>query len=390
MKGLFIGDGVTPTGFARVNHGIISNLPKDWDIHHLAINYYGDPHDYSHKIYPAATGGDLWGFRRIKDFVEKEFDFIYILNDIWVISKYLEVIRELYETNNVKLPKIITYYPVDGSNFNKKWFKNFDIVSQAVVYTQFGYEVSKKTAPEIDFEIVPHGTDLDTFYPLGNKLEVRQKYFNNNPELHDAFIVLNVNRNQPRKRLDVALEGFAEFVQDKPSNVKYYHHAGIKDTGWDILEISETFGIQERVILTNTVKDTQRVSIEELNMIYNCADVGINTSTGEGWGLCSTEGAACGVPQIVPDHSACTELFSDVGILVPVNQYLYSPETLVKGGLVHPSDVAEALEILYQSEELRKTLGRESYKKFTSEEYTWEYIGKQWKEIFINNVNNIS
>lgn len=391
MKGLFICDGVTPTGFSRVAHGIIENLPKDWEIHHLAINYRGDPHEYSHHIYPAMLGGDLWGFNRIKDFKDYNLDFVFILNDIWVIAQYLKVFKDIKEKDeNWEIPPIIVYYPVDGDNFTTSWFDDFDIVSRAVVYTQFGHDVCKAAAPEIEFEIIPHGTDLDIFHPLGNKLEVRKQYFDKNPELWESFIVLNVNRNQPRKRLDVALEGFAEFVQDKPDNVKYYHHAGIKDSGWNILDISTMLGIQNRIILTNTVRDTQRVSVEELNMIYNIADIGINTSTGEGWGLCSTEGAACGVPQIVPDHSACTELFTDIGILVPVNQYLYSPDTLVRGGLVHPSDVAEALEILYQSAELRETLGRESYKKFTSKEYTWEHIAKQWQEIFEKYGNHIS
>ena len=390
MKGLFICDGVTPTGFSRVAHGIIENLPEDWDIHHLAINYRGDPHKYKHNIYPAMLGGDLWGFNRIKDFRTKEFDFVFILNDIWVISEYLKVFKDIkaaYE--DYQIPKIVVYFPVDGDNFNPRWFDNFDIVETAVVYTEFGYNVCKQAAPEIEFEIIPHGTDLETFFPVGNKLEVRKKYFDKNPELWESFIVLNVNRNQPRKRLDVALEGFAEFVQDKPENVKYYHHAGIKDTGWNILDLGTRFGIQNRIVLTNTVRETQRVTLEELNYIYNCADIGINTSTGEGWGLCSTEGAATGVPQIVPDHSACTELFKDVGILVPINQYLWSPETLVRGGLVHPSDVAEALEILYQNDELREMLGRESYKKFTSKEYTWQDIAKKWQMIFEND-NNIS
>lgn len=390
MKGLFICDGVTPTGFARVSHGIIENLPEDWDIHQIAINYHGDPHNYRHNIYPAILGGDLWGFNRIKEFKDKNVDFIFILNDVWIISEYLKVFKDIYKGEEDKIPPIIVYYPVDGTNFLPSYFENFDIVSQAVVYTEFGKQVSKQAAPEIDFEIIPHGTDLKTFYPLGDKLEVRKQYFDKNPELWDSFIVLNLNRNQPRKRLDVALEGFAEFVQDKPENVKYYHHAGIKDTGWNILDLAQMLGIQGRIILTNTVRENQRVSLEELNMIYNCADVGINTSTGEGWGLCSTEGAACGIPQIVPDHSACTELFTDVGILVPINQYLWSPETLVRGGLSHPADVAEALEILYNNKELREMLGRESYKKFTSKEYTWKSIAKQWQKIFERYGNNIS
>jgi hypothetical protein len=70
IKGIWIGDGVASTGFARVNHEIIERLdPDKFDIHHIAINYFGDPHPYSHKIYPASLGGDIYGIERLRIYI---------------------------------------------------------------------------------------------------------------------------------------------------------------------------------------------------------------------------------------------------------------------------------------------------------------------------------
>ena len=53
-----------------------------------------------------------------------------------------------------------------------------------------------------------------------------------------------------------------------------------------------------------------------LNTIYNCADVGVNTCKGEGWGLVNFEHAACRVAQVVPGHTSCKEIFEGYGRLI--------------------------------------------------------------------------
>jgi len=39
IKVLWISDAVAATGFARVAHSIINELPENYEIHHLGINY---------------------------------------------------------------------------------------------------------------------------------------------------------------------------------------------------------------------------------------------------------------------------------------------------------------------------------------------------------------
>ncbi len=389
IKVLWIGDAVTPTGFSRVNHSIISNLPQNfYAIDFLGINYFGDPHPYQGiKIYPASNKGHIYGFNRITEFANKNFDLIFILNDLWIINEYLKLIKQSFK----KIPKIVTYMPIDSILPDESWFSNFDIVDKACVYTNFGHNAVKEIRPDLDFTIIPHGVDTKVFYKINKpKEEIKASIFNNNHRFaYNSFIILNANRNQPRKRIDISFEGFAIFAKDKP-NVFYYHHAGIEDVGWNIIrlanKLSKKYGynVEERLILTNKEIGVQKVPDEKLNMIYNATDVGINCSIGEGWGLTNVEHAVTGAPQIVPDHSACKELFEDCGILIPTCMDFCLEKTITFGKLVHPEAVAEKLNFIYNNKELYNELSEKGIKKFIAPEYNWKNIGNRWHKIFMD------
>lgn len=381
-KILWIGDGVVRTGFGVVNHNIIANLNKDiYDIHHLAINYYGDPHEFSWKIYPAVVKGDIWGFNRIKDFSEMDWDGIFILNDLWVVKVYLDKIKESFK----KIPPIVVYSPVDSMELSKDWFTSYNMVSKLVLYTQFGYDEVRKVEKDLDLAIIQHGVDLKTFYKIdAPKSAVKKTIYPDRADFYDdSFIILSASRNQPRKRLDILLEGFKLFSDDKPDNVKLYVHAGTVDVGCNLLELAERLKIDNKIIFTNLDRGPQKIPDYQLNFIYNGTDVGINTSLGEGWSLTNHEHAITGAPQIVPDHSACRELYKDCGILIPVERNLRNLDNLTISGLVSPEGVAKSLQTLFENKELYNKLSMDSIKKFSADKYKWDNIVKtKWEPLF--------
>jgi len=386
LRILVVGDLVVPTGFSTVLHNItIPNL-DEFDITGLGVNYKGDPHNLGFPVYPASTAqGNVYGIDRLCNMLNStKFDMVFFINDAWVISYYLDAIKK-----NVKndLPKIVVYFPVDSRFHNKSWYKDFDIVTKIFTYTKFGKEVARECLPDRDIEIMPHGTNFSTYYKA---YETRAQakiallgeaaYKMGKPE--DLFFVLNANRNQPRKRLDTTMAGFALFAKNKPKTVKLYMHCGARDAAIDIPYISVRYGIDDRLLLTSLVQGIQRVSEEKLNMIYNACDVGINTGMGEGWGLISTEHGITGAPQIVPDHSACRELFEDCGEIIKTSMDFTFDHSQTVGRLVSPEAVADSLEHLYQDKELREELSKKTLAKFLQPEYQWQSIAKRWAEIF--------
>jgi glycosyltransferase involved in cell wall biosynthesis len=390
-KILIIGDAVVPTGFARVLHSLFTPLTKKYSIHHLGVNYRGDPHNFNYPIYPAILGGDIYGFGRLENLIEViKPDVIFILNDLWIHSDYVERLNKY-----LGKIKIILYTPIDGGPIEPSWLKSIKDVDRLLVYTNFGKSVinqglkvwgENETIKFPKVEILPHGIDTTKFYPFQDKdIAKRTLYPNREDFFNNSFIVLNANRNQPRKRLDITLKAFALFSKDKPSNVKLYLHTGVEDMGWNILSLAKRYGIDSRVIITSLAHNLQTVPDEKLNLIYNACDVGLNTSVGEGWGLCSWEHAATKAAQIVPKHSSNIELWEKRrGILIEPSFQLTTERVLTEGFIVAPESVAKGLQVLYENKDLRNELAENAYNYITKKRFSWKAISKKLDNIIMD------
>ena len=400
IKILWIGDGEAPTGFARVSHNVLKNLNQEkYDIHHLAINYHGDPHANWWKLYPASIGGDLWGFGRLTQILSAiKPNIIMILNDPWVIQKYLALIIQAKESfPGIELIPVVVYFPVDAKEHDPIWFRDYEeLVKATCLYTKWGKDVIMDTGAvnPLNIHIIPHGASKETFYQIPDEkgklgLHVaREQLFplDTKPEFLNSFIVLNANRNQPRKRIDLTMMAFKEFSKDKPANVKLYLHMGAKDMGWEIIRIANRYGYDERLAVSTGMANLPNIPDDRLNLVYNACDVGINTGMGEGWGLTSWEHAATGKPQIVPDHSVLPEVWGDLGIYIPTIQDHMYEGTHTVGRVPSLQGTIEKLEWAYQDwknggEKLAE-LGKKSKELILRPEYQWSNIAKKFEDIF--------
>lgn len=371
-KVLWVSDGFVPTGFSRVAHNLISRAPDEIEVHHLAINYYGDPHNFKHKMYPAFPGGDVYGFGRLPRLVKKiRPDYIFLFNDVNVIHKYLEVLHK----ENIKDIPVYVYFPVDSEYLDERYFSLYPLLVKKVFsYTEFAKKEINRVF-DVDVELLPHGID-NHFYrlPENEISEIKEKLAGSK----DLFIVLNANRNQPRKRIDITIQAFSEFSSGK-DDVRLYLHMGTRDAGWDIIRLSKRYGIENKLILTSMNPGVQTVSDETLNTIYNIADLGLQTSTGEGFGLTNFEMGSLGIPQVVPNNSASGELFGDIGVVVEPIMKDIAIGTNTEFSLVHPHDVANAMERLYTDSEYYDRVAIATANKFSSDIYNWDNIAnKLW------------
>lgn len=391
LKVLFISDLVVETGFSTVAHNIINNIKDEFDVTGLGVNYFGDPHEMGFPIYPAISrnSGNIYGLDRAVNLINAfDYDIVFILNDSWVISYYLDMFKK-HLNKEKKLPKIVVYFPVDSLAHDPDWYRDFDIVSEAVTYTNFGVRVVKQASPNLTVKVIPHGVESkDFFKAYENRTQSRLELFGEkrlnefgNPE--DLFIVLNANRNQPRKRLDITFAGFSLFAKNKPKEVKLYMHSGVMDSSVNLVKQSRRYGIEQRLILSTLNPGLQMLPVERLNILYNACDIGVNTSMGEGWGLTNVEHAVTGAVQVVPRHSACEELFNDCGLLMETITNFTFDNSETVGRLTTPQELARCLEILYRNKDLRSELSEKSMKKFQDPIYQWKNIAQTWKELFI-------
>jgi D-inositol-3-phosphate glycosyltransferase len=390
IKILWVSDAVAATGFSRVAHSIIRELPDKYEVHHLGINYFGDPHEYKHKIYPASLGGDVYGLGRIVQMVQLlKPDMIFFLNDPWVIDMYL---GELKKAKLKVISPIVTYFPVDAKEHSPGFYKNFDIVNRVCVYTQFGKSVVLATkTPNITedkIHIIPHGISTDVFYPIDTTIARQTLYPKEHlEEFLNSFIIFNGNRNQPRKRIDLTIWSFAEFQKNKP-DVKLYLHMGVQDLGVNIAELSVRYGFDNKLVLSSTADKIPGVSDDQLNIIYNATDVGINTSLGEGWGLVNWEHAATGKLQILPNHSALKEIWDNkTAKLLPTIMPQMIERVNTVGEVVDIRALISTLEWAYHDWKYNnaaelQAYGKRAYELTQQPQYKWSNVGKEFDKVF--------
>lgn len=382
---LWIGDAVAHTGFSVVTHGVLDNLCKKYDVHVLGINYFGDPHKYNYKIYPAAPGGDLFGIGRAKGIIQAiKPHVICVLNDPWLVRDYLDALNtSIGQTPDGQelFPHKIAYMPIDALNIKKDFVRPLSNLDSAVFYTEFGKEQALNAGLELDsVHVIPHGINTDEFSPM--PIAKARAQLNQLP--NDLFIVGCINRNQPRKRLDLAVQYFAEFAKDKPDNVKFYYHGALQDQGWDILQLADYYGISERIIITSPhLTTSQGVPREILRYIYGSFDVQITTTLGEGWGLTQMEGMACQVPQIMPRWSALGEWANGGAEFVECTSTAASTGGLnTIGGIADRQQFIDALNRMYFDDTYRNTIAQAGYDLVNQQKYTWSAVANQFDTVF--------
>lgn len=382
---LWISDAVAHTGFATVAHAVIDRLYTKYDFHVLGINYFGDPHKYKYPIYPAATGGDLWGMNRLPNLIRAiRPHIVMMLNDPWIVKDYIELLIKTpvgkLEDGTEVYPHAVAYMPVDGLNLQEDFVKPLNNLHLAIGYTEFALEQMALGGLTTKTAIIPHGMDATHFQPVP-KAVARGK-LQDMPK--DWFIVGCANRNQPRKRIDLAMQYFAEFAKDKPENVRFYYHGAIQDLGWNIIQMSKYYGINDRLVITSPdLTPAHGVPREFLKNIYSAFDVHMSTSMGEGWGLTQMESMACAVPNIVPEWSGLGEWARGGVTYVPcTGESVHTGGLNTVGGIADKALFVEALNKMYYDQEYRDEIGKAGYELVSQKKFQWDSVATQFDRAF--------
>ncbi len=373
---LYCGDCNVQTGFGRVAENLLPALAKEHEIHVLAVNYWGDPHDMPFSLYPAMVGGsDPFGSHRLPELIARvQPDLIFAVNDIWVLKMLWERAQPYKEQFGFKW---YGYFPVDSYGFFPDVFHGCEEWDGMGTYTQFGLEEVRKAGCALPCDVIAHGIDRNTFFPI-DRNEARKEL--GIPE--DQFIVFNGNRNQPRKRIDLTIKAFIEFALGKP-DARLWLNMGVKDQGWDIVPLFQRmardygYDAEGKLILTSKDFDTTRcLPVDKLNVVYNACDIGINTCIGEGWGLVNFEHAATKTAQLVPDHTSLAEIFDGIP-RIPTESWEVDKNYGLDRGVPSASGAAKILDYYYNNRETLQANADWCYEALCQERYSWNTIGEQ-------------
>ena len=153
---------------------------------------------------------------------------------------------------------------------------------------------------KILLQYVPHGINSDVFKPLpkdDKALKAQRKKLFGDKEYD--FVLYYNSRNIQRKRTSNIILAFRTFCDNLTPEqaskcVLLMHTEKVLDAGTDLPAVKEALCNKYDVVF-----DEARCSPEEMNLNYNVADVLINITSNEGFGLSCAEAIMCGTPVIV-------------------------------------------------------------------------------------------
>lgn len=365
---------LTVYGFQNVNNTNGANIRNDLD---NVILY-----DVLANENPKRNG---FGEKEIGNYIKKNpQDIIIIFNDSIITTALVAtLVKECWnEKNNFKL---ISYMDQVYKYQKKEYIQILNSFFDGIItFTPYWQEIAIKlgiTKPLYNF---PHGFDYNLYYPIPQN--VARLYYNYND---DDFMILNLNRNQPRKRWDISIIAWAKFLVmcyskfKKISNLKLV--IGTSMNGyWDLMELFQNeirfteIPWEEAKYTLVKIDNPQQLSDRDINILYNACDIGLNTADGEGFGLCTFEGLGVGKPQVASYLGGMIEFLSeDYSFKIEPKSYIYLDHKSVgiggKAELISPEECANIFFKYYMDRNLLKTHGENARKNILTH-YRWETL----------------
>ena len=199
------------------------------------------------------------------------------------------------------------YLPVDHDPLPPAVSRALEPAWQPVAYSRFGFDKLREAG--FDPRYVPHAVETDLLKP-GDRGKARAAL--KLPEGVDFLAVMvAANKGAPsRKSFPEIFWAWHAFMERHPKALLFVHaHAGPEMAGLDLIELLRELHMPDRAVLfCDPYWNVVGYPTSYMANLYNAADVLINPSYGEGFGLSVLEAQACGTPVLVNDCTSMPEL----------------------------------------------------------------------------------
>ena len=388
-----------------------------------ATNKQIDITDSSVILYPCDGYGDE---KLVRMLIEREKpDAILLITD----PRYFEWLFNIEDEIRTQIP--ITYLNIwddlPAPMYNQEFYDSCDALFGISKQTKninemvLGDKVKNKV-----IKYIPHGLNHKKFCQLDNNDEELNKFksqFNNSG--NKEFTLLFNSRNIRRKSIPDTILAWKYFLdtlskEEREKCQLVMHTQPIDQNGTDLPAVIRFLFPEDD---HNIVMSHQKLTIEQMNFLYNYADGVILLSSAEGWGLSLTEALLTGTPFIAnvtggmqdqmrfvdnqgewytptPDipsnhrktYTECGEWALPV---FPTNSSLVgSPKTpYIYDDRCSAEDAAKQIRVLYDmGDKERKRIGNEGLKWALSKEagFTAEKMGERVMEGFEETFKNFT
>lgn len=334
-------------------------------------------------------------------------DIVISIGDQWMCQPAEESqLRETY--------RHIIYAAVDGEplpRFTQQgahyldWQDLYTKVDIPVAYCNWARDtINDMVGHECVTEVIPFGVNLSTFtnlnYETRKDLRTKDTRFvsvcrSRGGVLWDGikssvndFNILYVGRNTQRKNIPFIFDTIKLFkdrgYEDPNRPIRFLFHSPYHDNGWNMDELIRQNDAYGWVKVNPLMRPNLGPEDDELNEIYNMADVHLHMASAEGWSLPLLESMAAGVLTTALNYSAPPSWGSD-GLFL-IDPIVIRQEPMTNLGRAYP-DVKHAVEVLKRIYDMPKVerLKMCQHTQSVAAKYSWHTFRQNW----INLINTI-
>lgn len=287
-----------PSGYGMQMRQILPRV-RDMDVEVACVCFYG------------LEGGkimldNMWMFPKMRHVYGSDAmwlhqqswgaDCVITLQDIWT----------LHPNDLQKVKNWIPILPIDHVPVPPAVQERLPFAYRMISMSQFGHFQLKEAGYHSTY--LPHTIDSRQLQPRDKK---KARKGIGIPE--DAFVfgMVSANKdNPPRKSFQQAMEAFATFHRKNPNSILYMHLSQKEPSGFPIEDFAKVLGIESAIYQTPDYKQMVEMTPEDMSYLYSSFDCLLCPSTNEGFGVPIIEAQACGVPVIVTDYTAMSELIN--------------------------------------------------------------------------------
>lgn len=338
-----------------------------------AIQVNGVSHSHGHGLTMPAVHGQVWkGW--------------HASGVLYVSDAYAALLRLLDVGSDLRTVPVWNYVPIEGGDLPKSWELIYRFM-HPVAMSEFGRRELEKLLGR-SVPCIPHGASA-AFRPLTGTHpgKFKGKSIASKDAAKDAFgfrgrtVILRVDRHIQRKNYAALFRVMRPVLARHPEAVVVIHARAQDEYGnlHDLIsrepgavntDPNSVLGwVHPQYLLTGAHDTFRGLSDEELNVLYNAADLLVSPTMAEGFGLTFVEATAAGVPVITTDYAAGPEVVGPGGVLIPpvayvTNQYGH------EWAIVNEPAMSEAVERLVSKPALRRELGKVGQRH--AAQFTWD------------------
>ena len=290
--------------------------------------------------------------------------------------------------NEIRTVAPLVYYHVWDNlpypTFNRKWYLSNDLIASISKVT---HDIVENVAPEVDLVRIPHAVNDSVFCKIDDRQLIegfkKENSIGFDKNGNKRFVFFWNNRNARRKQSGSLMFWFNEFLdrvgRDKATLIM---HTEPKDpNGQDLIAIKDRLGLDEDQFKLSTNK----LSIQQLSVLYNSVDCTINISDAEGFGLATLESLATETPIIVNMTGGLQEQVTNgkdwfgIGI-EPCSKAIIGSQDVpwIYEDRISNTDLVDAMVKMYEmSEDERLELGKKG-REHVLENYSMENYISLW------------